>query len=359
MSVPHANIAVFVPHNGCPHMCSFCNQRTITGKQSQPSCEDVKAAIETALAHPKKDAVTELAFFGGSFTAIDRDYMVSLLEAAMPYCESGRIGGIRCSTRPDCVDSGTVSLLKEYHVTAIELGAQSMRDHVLAANNRGHTARDVELASEIIRSAGIELGLQMMTGLYMSSPEDDIYTAERLIELKPATARIYPTVVLRGTELERLYLEGKYCPPDAYQSAPLCARLMTMFDGAGVCVIRVGLHAERELERGYVAGAYHPAMRELCESALYLEKMRALLDCAPDAGGTRPEHAGGTRPEYAGGKICFGVHPRELSKALGQKRSNIERLRAEGYDVRIVADGAAAPGDIVLKQQKESYEGTF
>ena len=333
MSSPHANIAVFVPHNGCPHQCSFCNQRTITGHTAQPTPDDVRSAVETALARPKPGAFTELAFFGGSFTAIDRDYMISLLEAAAPYFESGKINGIRCSTRPDCVDPETLELLKRYHMTAIELGAQSMRDRVLAANNRGHTAADVGRAGEMIRSAGFELGLQMMTGLYMSSDEDDIYTASRLIELRPATARIYPTVVLRGTELARLYSEGKYRPRDAYESAPLCARLMGMFKDAGVRVIKVGLHAERGIEENYIAGAYHPAMRELCESAVYLEKMRGLL-------------AGGKR-----GGAVFAVNPKELSKALGQKRSNVERLRAEGREIRVTADPAVAPGDIIMLRQ--------
>ena len=323
----HANIAVFVPHNGCPHQCSFCNQRTITGHSAQPSPDDVRSAIETAAAHPKPGAYTELAFFGGSFTAIDRDYMISLLEAAQPYFGNGTINGIRCSTRPDCIDDEVLTILKKYRVTAIELGAQSMRDEVLTANTRGHTADDVRRASRRIKEYGIELGLQMMTGLYMSSDEDDIYTAREIIAQKPATVRIYPTVVLKGTELARLYEQGAYRPKDAEQSAELCARLLTMFEQNDIRVIRVGLHAEKSLEENYIAGAYHPAMRELCESRILLGRMRTLL-----------EQSGKSSAHII-------VNPRELSKALGQKKRNIEILKNEGYEVSIKADTSVSESE--------------
>ena len=162
------NISVFVPHIGCPQKCSFCNQNTITGSHSVPTPDDVKNAVETALL--KTEYEYEIAFFGGSFTAIERAYMISLLETAKPYIESGKIKGIRCSTRPDAIDDEVLSLLKSYGVTAIELGAQSMNDAVLSANLRGHTADDVRNASRLIKKYGFELGLQMMTDLYLSTP---------------------------------------------------------------------------------------------------------------------------------------------------------------------------------------------
>ncbi|MDE6723569.1 MAG: radical SAM protein, partial [Eubacterium sp.] len=204
------NISIFVPHIGCPQKCSFCNQNTITGSHSAPTPDDVKTAVETAL--QRADYEYEIAFFGGSFTAIKRDYMISLLEAAKPYIESGRVKGIRCSTRPDAVDDEVLSLLKSYGVTAVELGAQSMNDMVLSANLRGHTADDVRNASKLIQKYGFELGLQMMTDLYLSSPEMDIETAKEIIKLNPDTVRIYPTVTLKNTYLEKLMHEGKYTP---------------------------------------------------------------------------------------------------------------------------------------------------
>ena len=201
------NISIFVPHLGCPCQCSFCNQKTITGQANQPTPQDVDKAVKTAL--KSKGFDYEIAFFGGSFTAIDREYMISLLKAANKYIKSNEVKGIRISTRPDCIDEEILDLLKEYGVTSIELGAQSMDDEVLLANRRGHTAKDVENASELIKSYGFELGLQMMTGLYKDSEEKAIKTAEKIIALSPQTVRIYPTVVLKGTYLADLYLSGE------------------------------------------------------------------------------------------------------------------------------------------------------
>ena len=176
------NISIFVPHNGCPQQCSFCNQKTITGQAYQPTAKDVDEAVQKALR--KKGYEFEIAFFGGSFTAIDRAYMTELLDAAEPYVKSGAVKGIRISTRPDYIDDEILTLLKAKGVTAIELGAQSMDDEVLSANMRGHTAEDVVNASTLIKSYGFELGLQMMTGLYLDTDEKDIETARKIIELK-------------------------------------------------------------------------------------------------------------------------------------------------------------------------------
>ncbi|MGN1202728.1 MAG: elongator complex protein 3, partial [Eubacterium sp.] len=215
------NISIFVPHQGCPCQCSFCNQKTITGQTKAPDKEDVVNAVETAL--KKKNFEYEIAFFGGSFTAIDRDYMTSLLDAAYPYVKSGQVKGIRISTRPDCIDDEIFELLKGYGVTAIELGAQSMDNGVLQANRRGHTAEDVVNASKLIKSYGFELGLQMMTGLYTDTEEKCIETAKKIIDLAPDTVRIYPTVVLKDTYLAELYEKELYKPLNADESAELCA----------------------------------------------------------------------------------------------------------------------------------------
>ena len=187
MTAKHANVALFIPFNGCPHRCSFCDQRSITGKQYQPTADDVKRTLTTALDSLKENSIhSEIAFFGGSFTAIDREYMLSLLKATAPYID--RFRGIRISTRPDCIDEEILSLLKTFRVSSIELGAQSMSDMVLTANDRGHSAANVRTASRLIRDFGFELGLQMMTGLYKSTPESDTETARQFIALRPDTA---------------------------------------------------------------------------------------------------------------------------------------------------------------------------
>ena len=317
----HANIAVFVPHNGCPNQCSFCNQRTISGASEQPSPDDVALACEKAMQGGCEGADVQLAFFGGSFTAIDRAYMLSLLEAAQPYIKSGFLNkGIRVSTRPDFINEEVLLLLENYGVRAIELGAQSMSDTVLSLNKRGHTAKDVENASKLIKSYGFELGLQMMTGLYGSDDADSIDTAKKFISLSPDTVRIYPTVVLPGTMLAELYLSGEYKVPSLDESVELCSHLLEMFDNADINVIRLGLHAQQDVCEEYLAGGYHPALRELCEGEIYYRKMKNFLEDKPQ------------------GNYEITVASAEISKAVGQKKKNIIRLAELGYNCKVKGD---------------------
>ena len=317
----HSNISVFVPHVGCPHKCSFCDQRTISGAQSLPRGNYVRQVCEQALREVRSPEDTEIAFFGGSFTAVPRDYMLELLEAAREYVGEGKFRGIRCSTRPDCISTEVLELLKGFGVTAIELGAQSMKDEVLAANERGHTAQDVVNASRLIKDYGFELGLQMMTGLYKSSLADDMETARKIADLAPDTVRIYPVVVLRGTRLGQLYLSGEYAPAPFDEMVEVCADIMKLFTERGIRVIKCGLHASEFVEQDMVAGYYHPAFRELCEAAIYRSNiLRAIEKELPDCRGS----------------VTAEVSSRCISKAVGQKRANIEFFRERGLDVTIV-----------------------
>lgn len=222
----------------------------------------------------------EIAFFGGSFTAVDKDYRRELLLAASEYVSEfpDQYGGIRCSTRPDCIDEGIMDELRLFGVTAVELGAQSMNDEVLRANLRGHTAEDVRRASKLIKAYGMELGLQMMTGLYMDKPEYCLDTAKQFAELSCDTVRIYPTVILKGTMLDELREKGLYDSFSFEETVELCAMLMDFFDSVNIPVIRLGLHAGEEVERQMTGGVYHPALGEVVESRrmlhLMLEKMQ-------------------------------------------------------------------------------------
>ncbi len=325
-----ASVAIFVPHVGCPHRCSFCDQRAITGSQSVPHAQDVLSACERAVECGADLKNTEIAFFGGSFTAVPREYMLELLEAAKIYVKKG-FRGIRLSTRPDAIDSEVLGILKDYGVTSIELGAQSMSDEVLMLNERGHTAEDVVRASSLVKEYGFTLGLQMMVGLYGSTPDTDIYTAERLIALKPSEARIYPTVILKNTRLGELFLKGEYRPYDLDGAVALCARLLDMFESAGISVIKLGLHSSQDVEKDMLGGLYHPAFRELCESLRYRNEMERLI--------------GDDK------QVAFTVPPKELSKVLGQKRSNIEYFRSKGVEVRVIPDPNASEHRI--KRQTE------
>ena len=319
----HSNVAIFVPHNGCPHACTFCNQREITGQQYQPTAKDVESAVRTAresLGEGTKNS--EIAFFGGSFTVIDRSYMTELLEAASPYVLSGEFAGIRLSTRPDAIDKEVLDILKIHGVSSIELGAQSRSDEVLLMNRRGHTAEDVRKASGLIKEYGFSLGLQMMTGMYGSDDETDKQTAVQLAELMPDTVRIYPTVVLKGTELYRLYLSGEYKPQTVDEAVVLCAELLRYFEKKNINVIRLGLHDSDSLRENMAGGAFHPAFRELCESEIMYRNALSELE----------------NRHITAGCAEFIVNPSSLSKFIGQKRKNIKRLESSGISVSIKTD---------------------
>lgn len=300
----HANISVFIPHMGCPNACSFCNQRTISSTAHAPSPDEAEGIIRGAYEYmsPEKRRNTEIAFFGGSFTAIDREYMISLLERADRYitCENG-FCGIRISTRPDCIDEEILMLLKKYHVTAIELGAQSMNDRVLEMNMRGHTSEDVRRSAAMIKSYGFELGLQMMVGLYGSSSDDELYTMNEIVRCAPATARIYPVAVLEGTKLAELYKEGKYVLYPFDECVKLCAEIYSTFVKSNIRVIRMGLHAEDGVEQNAVAGFYHPAFGEIVRT----EIIRKIIE-----------------ENLTEGENLCEAPPRLTSSLSGYKRSN-------------------------------------
>ena len=317
----HINVALFVPDEGCPHRCSFCNQKTISGKTKRLEISDIDSAVKTALESADCNK-GEIAFFGGSFTAIDRDYMISLLERAKMYIDKGLFAGIRISTRPDCINEEILDILKLYGVTSIELGCQSMDDEVLRLNNRGHSSDDVVKSAKLIKEYGFEFGVQMMTGLYGDNDETAIETAKKLIALSPDTARIYPTVVLECTELERLYKTGQYKPQTLEEAAELCSELLLMFHEADIKVIRVGLHSGGNVEEGFVAGAYHPAFREICESRIYLRKVLAEIN----------------RQGTPKGEITVTVGSPYVSMMAGQKKANTEKLREMGYNLKIKQD---------------------
>ena len=328
MSRTHANISVFVPHLGCPNMCSFCNQRYIAGTAEVPDEQTVinavKLAVESKNYNPE---TTEIAFFGGSFTAIDREYMLRLLKAAHRFVQDGTVSGIRISTRPDFIDDEILTLLKEYGVTSIELGAQSMCDEVLKSNNRGHTSDDVRAASRLIKSYDFGLGLQMMTGLYGDTDSTAIFTAHEIIKLDPDTVRIYPTIVLENTRLSELYRAGEYKPQSLEAAVDLAATLLCLFKDAGIHVIRTGLHTIDTQK--YVAGPWHPAFRELCDSKIYLREVLKQL--------------------HKAGNYTVFVPSGAVSKMTGQKRSNLIYLADLGFNCTVKTDNSLKEYEIIVR----------
>ena len=261
--------------------------------------------------------------------------MVSLLDATVPYID--KFKGIRISTRPDCIDEEILSLLKDYKVTSIELGAQSMNDDVLLCNKRGHSSDDVYNASALIKSYGFSLGLQMMTGLYMSDDHIDIETARAFIKIKPDTVRIYPTIVMKNTDLAAFLDDKLYAPQLLNDAVKLCSKLITMFEDNDINVIRVGLHHSESLDCDMVAGPYHPSFKELCESEILYNK---LINKIKDKGICDTD------------ELFVKVSPSCVSKLIGNKRSNIKRLEESGYKIKVVQDNDVPFMNFVLDIQR-------
>lgn len=312
MSARESIIPVFVPHLGCPNDCVFCNQRRISGSLSPARPEDVANAIERA-----GEGTSQLAFYGGSFTAIPASEQKALLEAAQPYLESGRISSIRLSTRPDAIDGEVLMRLRRYGVETVELGAQSMDDRVLALSGRGHTSDDVAQASRQVKAAGFRLILQMMTGLPGSDDETDVESARRIAALEPDGVRVYPTVIVRDTTLCDLWRTGRYEEHTVEDAVRVCARIIPVFEKAGIPVIRLGLNPTDELTGGdALGGAYHPALGELVKARIRRGELEALLEGIP-----------------AGADVTVEVPRRLLSQYTGQHGANRDYLR-EKYGLR-------------------------
>ncbi len=319
-------IPIFVPHLGCPNECTFCNQRKISGQLKNVTEKDVRDTIEYYLSSFKeKDTYKEVAFFGGSFTAIDEELQEKLLSVAYEYVKDKKIDGIRVSTRPDYIDRKVLKRLKKYKVKTIELGVQSTNNYILQKCKRGHTFEDVKKASKLIRWKGFTLGHQMMVGLPESTKLDELNTARDLAKLKPKIVRIYPVLVIRGTELEKEYKEGKYEPLTVEQAVERCKELCYFFGKKKINVIRVGLQNTDTIcnpnNKGseVVAGPYHETFRQLVESAMYydmvVEKIKKFNTKVKE--------------------VEIRVNPQTVNNVVGYKRQNIEKLK-EFYDVDVI-----------------------
>lgn len=312
----HINIPIFIPHLGCPNDCAFCNQRSISGKKSfdiSSVRQEIEAALKTA-----GQCTAEIAFFGGSFTGIDRKLMTDLLEIAEDYVKNGSVQSIRLSTRPDYISDEILEILKRYSVRHIELGIQSMDNSVLKASKRGHTPEHSINACKKIKEYGFVLGGQMMIGLPSSTGESERMTAQMICDMGAEESRIYPIVVLKNTLLSEMAQNGSYPLLSGDELVKRTADVLEIFRQNGVRVLRVGLHSGEDLNTGsdIAGGFYHPAMGELVENELFFRKIKneidKLLSNIPDTK-----------------SITVYVKKGMLSKAIGHKKSNkIKLLKA-------------------------------
>lgn len=309
----HINIPIFIPHLGCPNMCVFCNQRTISGVQKF-DFSSVRKTIDDNLSSVTSTDEVEIAFFGGSFTGIDRDLMISLLEIAYGYIKEGKVCSVRCSTRPDYINAEILEILKKYGVKTVELGLQSTDPEVLKLTKRGHGFSEEKEASRLLVENGFDLVGQMMIGLPGSSLESELETAEFIINSGAKAARIYPTVVFSETELCDMAKEGSYSPLSIDEAVERSAAVLEKLVSSSVDVIRIGLCSSENLlsDKTYFAGPNHPALGELVENELYYKRIMNKLS------------------EFQIADKCdmeIFVSVGALSKAVGQKRKNKIRLQ--------------------------------
>jgi histone acetyltransferase (RNA polymerase elongator complex component) len=267
----HYIIPIFVPHKGCPHSCVFCNQKEITGQMDDVDDVFVEREIAKYLnTIPKSASTIELSFFGGSFTGIPIDEMISLLKPAKRALDEGKIDAIRLSTRPDYIDDFILQTLKKYGASIIELGVQSMDEEVLSKSRRGHSVEDVYRASSLIKEYGFRLGLQMMVGLPGDDFKKDTHTADEFIKINPEMVRIYPSLVIKNTMMEQMYKKGEYKPLSVDEAVEICTSLYLKFVANDINVIRMGLQPTENINLGkdVISGPFHPSFRELVESVL-------------------------------------------------------------------------------------------
>ena len=316
----HVNIPIFVVHMGCPNQCVFCDQRLISGTSSF-SEETVRGKIEEVLATVPPNAEVEIAFFGGSFTGIDRDLMIRLLDTAEEYVKAGKVQGIRLSTRPDYISEEILESLSRYTVREVELGVQSISDTVLTASKRGHTAADTYRAFDLLRAAGIPFGGQMMIGLPSATVESEIRTAEEICAAGASSCRVYPTAVFHGTELAEMTERGEYLPLTLTDAVERMWRVLDVFDRHGVVCLRAGLCESDNMHDTdtFLAGVNHPAVGELARSALMAERIEENLSSLSES--------------LCGSSIVIEVAKGAASLAAGQHRANTLRF-LERYGIK-------------------------
>ncbi len=342
----HVIVPFFISHQGCPHQCVFCDQRTISGNLGKlPDADELTSRVTLWLSSSALDSL-EVAFYGGSFTALPFDTQLALLLPLQPLKQSGKVCSIRVSTRPDALSMDSLQQLRDLGVDLVELGVQSMDDRVLEAAGRGHDASQTVEAFALLRERGFKVGAQLMPGLPGDSAEGAIRSLQEILSLKPDLLRIYPTVILKGTRLAEMYLDGCYQPLTLHEAIRISKVMLHEAATSGVPVIRAGLQPTDELSYGgeIVAGPYHPAFRQLAEGERWYDLLDILF------------------AELESDKsVTLKVPEKRVSDVVGQNRINI-RCIEEKYGILVSAlngDTSLENNDFLLSTQQKVIAGNL
>jgi len=326
-------IPIFIPHEGCPHQCLFCNQQSITGEKQSDGLENkaIDKTIRQWLGWTTGKSQVQVAFYGGSFSCLSEGRQKQLFSAVAPYLVSGAVDSIRISTRPDCISETICTRLHENGVRTVELGCQSMDDHVLETSKRGHTAQQSMIAAELLLKKGLELGIQLMPGLPGETTRSFLSGISDVIRLRPAFVRLYPAVVVEKTQMAKMYERGEYIPLSMNRAVALTCLAYERFQKVGIRVIRMGLQPSASLEKTIIAGPYHPSFGELVLARTWFKRTRKVL-CGCLAGET----------------VEIKLSDKDLSTFIGPKRINMKRLEQLGLKERLT-----------VKTEKKMERGTM
>lgn len=339
-------IPIFIPHLGCPHQCLFCNQRAVTGAATvMPDAGDIRSTVEKYLRYKGPGrSHAEISFYGGNFLGLSRQRIDRLLQSALPFIASGAVAGLRFSTRPDTIDGSRLDRIRDWPVTTVELGVQSMDDTVLAASERGHTAQHTLEASALLKRRGYRIGIQMMIGLPGDTPAASLSTARAIIGLAPDFVRLYPTLVLAGSPLADFYQRGRYIPLSLEACVSRLKTLYLLFTAHGIPVIRMGLQSSSELNNPSVvlAGPYHPALGHMVLSEIMLDAAGKAL----------------AAEDVRGGDVTVTVHPVNFSRMQGPGKQNLDMLKHRFALRRVhVRTDDGLPGDAVRVSRQFTPSG--
>lgn len=340
----HYNIPIFISHFGCPNACVFCNQKKINGRETDVTIEDIRNTIDEYLQILPEDSYKEVAFFGGTFTGISIEKQKEYLVEVNKYLKKGLIQGIRLSTRPDYINKEVMEQLKKYGVTTIELGVQSLDEDVLKKSARYYPVEMVYKACEMIKSYDIDLGIQLMPGLPGSTFEKDIESAKIVIDIKPQNARVYPTLIIKETEMEKMYQRGEYQVFSLEEAIRRCRKICALLEINGINIIRVGLQPSEDLRNGGVAveGAFHPAFRELVDGEIYFEFLKRIKE----------------KDKF----LDIKANEKNISKIIGINKKNSTRLGKFDLSIdrslsvfEIVVNGKKYTRNNILKEELSGY----
>lgn len=314
-------IPLFISHHGCPHQCLFCNQEKIAGANTAAGerSDQIRSTLDEWLPRRGSGEEVQVAFFGGSFTCLPRLEQERLLTRVRPYLQAGAVQSVRLSTRPDCIDAERCRFLLDHGVRTVELGVQSLSDTVLRRSRRGHDSAQSRRSIILLREHGFTVGVQLMAGLPGETTVSFLRGIDEVIRLAPDFVRLYPCLVISGSDLAALFAEGTYKPLTLLQTIGLLTTAFARLRDADIRVIRMGLQPTAELENGLIAGPYHPALGELVLSRWWLRQLRRRLAAL-----------------QAEEKLTVTISPRDRSALVGMRKHNMKRIAALGYTNRLV-----------------------